>query len=210
MKKISCLVVFFCMYYSGLSAQTPVRVDILKNSLIAINGTTNLISFRLTHEGEKLLGKTVNTSLTYKQNKLYINHDKISINVKNFTSDNKMALRDFLKLIKSTSYPTMDIQLNHIDASTSSVKDLNSKGDAILNITITGVTKQYHFPVESLNKKEFITIEGKKKINIRDFGLEPPVEMLGLIKVSEWIVFDFHFDCKLTFTDENSKNLTLK
>ena len=203
MKKSVGVLLLIILFLGNLSSQTTVKVDLMRNSWLAINGTSNILSFKLTHNGEKLLGKSITTNVFQKHNKIFLSENKLSIEVKNFVSDNKMALRDFLKLIKSQSYPTLDAQLNYIETTPGIEKDKYAKGSAFLNITITGVTKSYNIPVSSSRNGEYISVDGTKKINIRDFGLEPPVEMLGLIKVSEWISIDFHLVCKLTFTKDN-------
>lgn len=203
MKKLVCCLLLIILFLGNLSSQTTVKVDFMRNSWLAINGTSNILSFKLTHNGEKLLGKTITTNVIQKHNKIFLSENKLSIEVKNFKSDNRMALRDFLKLIKSESYPTLDAQLNYIETIPGIEKEKYSKGNAFLNITITGVTKSYNFPVSSSQNGEYISVDGTKKISIRDFGLEPPVEMLGLIKVSEWISIDFHMVCKLTFMKDN-------
>jgi hypothetical protein len=33
-------------------------------------------------------------------------------------------------------------------------------------------------------------------MTIRDFGIEPPVALLGLVRVSEWIEIDFDLVCE--------------
>jgi hypothetical protein len=188
---------------TNLSSQTTVKVDLLKNSWLAIKGTSNVLSFKLTHNGEKLLGKSITMTATQSQNKLYLSLNQLAIQVRNFTSDNPMALRDFMKLIKSNAYPTIKTQLNFIETlSANDKEDTYSKGTASVNITITGVTRQYSIPVSSNKNGEIISVAGEKRINIRDFGLEPPIEMLGLIKVSEWISIDFRMVCKLTLSKD--------
>ncbi len=182
----------------------------MKNSWLAINGTSNILSFKLTHNGEKLLGKSITTNVFQKHNKIFLSENKLSIEVKNFKSDNRMALRDFLKLIKSESFPTLDTQLNYIETIPGIEKEKYAKGIAFLSITITGVTKPYNIPVSSCRNGEYISVDGTKKINIRDFGLEPPVEMLGLLKVNEWISINFHMVCKLTFTKDNQQIVVQK
>ncbi|MFT3751459.1 MAG: YceI family protein [Paludibacter sp.] len=174
----------------------------MKNSWLAINGTTNVLPFKLTHNGEKLLGKSITLTATQNQNKLFLSQNQLAIQVKNFSSDNPMALRDFLKLIKSDTYPAIKAQLNYIETVPGNEKDIYSKGNAFVNITITGITQQYSIPVSSNRHGDYISVVGGKKISIRDFGLEPPVEMLGLIKVSEWISIDFRMVCKLTFAKD--------
>lgn len=210
MKKLVSFLLLIILFSSNLFSQTTVKVDLMKNSWLAINGTSNILSFKLTHYGEKLLGKSITTTVTQNKNKIYLSENRLSIEVKNFKSDNRMALRDFLKLIKSDSFPTLDVQLNYIETVQGVETDKYSKGNASINISITGVTKQYHIPVSSSRHGEYISVDGAKKINIRDFGLEPPVEMLGLLKVSEWITINYHMVCKLTFAKDPQKMITKK
>ncbi|HEY5593044.1 MAG TPA: YceI family protein [Paludibacter sp.] len=209
MKKSLSFLLLTLLFSCSVFSQTSVSVDLQKNSWLAIRGTTNIISFRLVHNGEKLLGKTINITTTQKQNKLYTSQNQLSIAVKNFKSENAMALRDFLKLIKSDSYPNLLVQLNYVETLPGNEKNRYTRGNAFVNITITGVMKQYHIPVCSNQHGEYVTVDGGKKINIQDFGLEPPVEMLGLIKVSEWINIDFHMVCKLTIGKDTQNKSTL-
>jgi hypothetical protein len=202
MKKFISLILLFVLFTGILHSQTTVKVDLMKNSWLAINGTTNIIGFKLIHNGEKLLGKSITMNATQSQNKIYLSQNQLVIQVKNFSSNNPMALRDFMKLIKSDTYPTIKTQLNYIETSPGNEKDLYSKGNASVNITITGITKQYVIPVSSNKHGEYISVAGGKEISIRDFGLEPPIEMMGMIKVSEWININFNMNCKLTFNKE--------
>jgi len=174
----------------------------MTNSWLTINGTTNLLSFKLVQNGEKLMNKPIIISATQNQNKIYLSQNLLNINTKNFSSDNPMALRDFLKLIKSDAFPSIKVQLNHIETPQENDKDLYSNVNASVNITIAGVTHQYNIPVSLIKKGDFISLKGIKKISIRDFGLEPPIEMMGLIKVSEWISIDFQMTCKIELNKE--------
>jgi hypothetical protein len=204
MKKFSSIILLIVLFLNSVSSQTNVKIDLMKNSWLAIYGTTNILPFKLTHNGEKLLGKSITITATQNQNKLYLSQNQLAIQVKNFSSDNPMALRDFMKLIKSDTYPSIKAQLNYIETLPGNEKDLYTKGIAQVNITITGVTHQYSIPVSSNKHGEYISVVGGKKINIRDFGLEPPIEMMGLIKVNEWISINFRMVCKLTFNKDDS------
>ncbi len=66
---------------------------------------------------------------------------------------------------------------------------------ANVDLTITGQTKSYSIPFETHQNDSKIHLKGNKRISIRDFGLEPPITMMGLIKVSEWIEIQFSTDC---------------
>jgi len=201
MKRLLGFISLTILISSYIYSQTTISVDLQKNSWLAIRGTTNIVSFKLVHDGEKLLGKAITMTATRNKDKIYISKNQLSIDVKNFTSENKMALRDFLTLIKSDAYPNLHVQLNYIETVAGKDKDRYTKGNAYVNITIAGVTKQYYIPVSSNQHGEDVFVDGGKKISIRDFGLEAPEVMYGLIKVSEWINIDFHLICKLTFTN---------
>jgi len=208
MKKSVVLIVLFILILANNSifAQATFGIDLQKSSTITIHGTTNLISFKLTQSGEKLAKRNFNIIATQNQNKISLSQNEHIIQVKDFTSDNKMALRDFMKLVKATVYPSFRVKLNYFEIdSKGNNKDL-SKATVSVDLTITGKTKQYIIPVKSIHEGDIYKLNGKTKINIRDFGLEPPVEMLGLIRVNEWINIDFDINCKITI-DKASKEI---
>jgi hypothetical protein len=117
-----------------------------------------------------------------------------------------MALKDFLSLIKSDKYPTLQVQINYLDFDSNSENGLAFKGNALVSITITGITRNYSIPISSKNNGEIYCVDGNKRMSIRDFGLTPKSRMMGLIKVSEWINIDFHMICKITANEDVAKN----
>jgi len=197
-KSLSLLgLILILILAQSLSAQTTVIIDLQRNSSLTILGSTNLLSFKLIQNGEKLQRKTAKVTATLNQNKIFLSENQLSIAVKNFSSDNKIALTGFLKLVKSDSYPNLNVQLNHIEKPTI-VKTNNFKTKAFVNITITGVTKPYWIPITAIQNGDLYLLDGNKDINIRDFGLIPPVTMLGLVRVNEWININLHLICKIS------------
>ena len=197
MKKISFLFALFTLTIFQLSAQITFYVDIQKNSSITINGTTNLLSFKLTQSGDRLAKRNFSISATQIQNKIVLSQNEHSISVNDFNSKNKLALRDFLKLVKSDIYPTFRVKLNYFEIDPKMINKDQSKANASIELTITGRTKQYNIPITSNREGDSYIIKGTEKLNIRDFGLIPPVEMMGLIRVNEWISIDFNIVCKI-------------
>lgn len=198
MKTIFISLLFFSFCFPHSFAQTTLTVELQKNSSIVIQGSSNLVSFKLSQSGEALLKKSLVITATQTQDQILLSHTSYSILVNSFTSNNKMALRDFLQLVKSTIYPSLQVQLKHIEPIPKVLNSVYSKGQAFVNITITGVTKQYIIPISSEKKGDLYSFIGGKRIDIRDFGLTPPVKMMGLIKVSEWIDIEFNIFCKIT------------
>jgi hypothetical protein len=197
MKRLISIIGAILLLSQSMPAQSIVTVDLQKSSSVTITGSTNIVSFKLLFPGDLLDKKNFIITATQNQNRILLSQMQLSIAVKDFTSGNKMALRDFLKLIKYKIYPSIHVQLNYIDLKQTIDKSKLIKGNAYANITITGITKQYCFPISSDTDGENYFLNGRKNISIRDFGLVPPVEMMGLIKVSEWIDLDFHIVCKI-------------
>lgn len=198
MNRIIGILLLILMASRPLSAQSIISFELQKNSSLTINGSSNLLPFKIIQNGEKLLRRSLTISVSQNQDKIFLSQNRISISVKDFTSDNKMALSDFLKLLKSEIYPDLQVQFNYFEIQPKTINAPSVYGIACVNITITGVTKQYFFPVSFNRHGELYVADGKKSISIRDFGLVPPVLMMGLIKVSEWIEIDFHVTCKIT------------
>jgi len=126
-----------------------------------------------------------------------MSQNQLSVLVKNFTSNNFIALREFFKLVKSDSYPTLQVQINFSEPLLISEKGQNYSGNAIISMTITGVTKQYTIPITLKSNGNLFILEGNKKLNIHDFGLYPKPKMMGLVIISEWIDINFHIVYKI-------------
>ena len=148
------------------------------------------------------MSKPISLIATQQGTKVLLSQNKLNIGVNNFKSDNIIAQAEFYKLMKSDKYPYLKIQFNHFEIGGASEGNQQNKGDASVNFTITGVTKQYSIPVNVSLKGDYITVSGKKRMTIKDFGLEPPVAMLGLVRVSEWIEIEFRIICKLNMDDK--------
>ena len=202
---ISVLVLSFIIFQSA-KGQSLVTAEIQKNSSLTISGSTNVVPFRLYQNGDKLSKTKLTLATSYSQNKIFLSQNQLSVVVKNFASPNFMALKDFLSLIKSDKYPTLQVQINYLDIDTITENGDFFKGNALVSITITGITRNYSIPISSKNNGEIYSVDGNKRMSIRDFGLTPKTRMMGLIKVSEWINIDFHVICKVTENEDVARN----
>jgi hypothetical protein len=205
MKKLITLLVLSFIISLPATAQTLVSAEIQKNSSLTINGSTNIVPFKIYQNGDKLSRSKLSVVTTQNQNKIYVSQNQLSVVVKNFVSNNTMALKDFLKLLKSDTYPVLQVQLNYLDLQPLSDKGKAYNGEALVNITITGKTRHYSIPITFVSNGDVYTVNGNKKLSIRDFGLTPETKMMGLIKVSEWIDIDFHIICKISNDGELAK-----
>ena len=191
-------ILFLCFFLSqSISAQKLFPAEIQSSSTLTINGSTNLLKFNLHQNEEKLSKGKLKVGTTTSHNKTYLTHNQLSVMVKSFTSNNFIALREFFKMLKSDSYPTLQVQINFAEPLLISEKGQNFTGNAIISMTITGVTKQYSIPITLKSNGNVFILDGNKKLNINDFGMYPKPKMMGLVIISNWIDVDFHIIYKI-------------
>jgi len=177
----------------------PLVVDIKEKSVLSIKGKSNVVDFKFNQPASEFIPKKNYITTSRFDDKLFLSESSLEIPVKNFTSSNRMALRDFYKLVKSDEYPIMYIKLDHIELTD---KSSTSVGNAVIDVTITNVTKRYIFPVTADNNGNNFTFDVEKKINIRDFDLIPPIHMMGMLKVDEWITINLFLECEIFPTSQ--------
>lgn len=196
------LLIFFILSYHFANAQNSITVDIQNESSLTLVGSTNIASFLLIQKGDKLTNKKFNISVTQSKSQLSFGQNQLSLSVHNFTSDNPIAYHDFMQLLKVKSFPELYVQLHYMTMQPNSNKDVNiTNGNAFIAITITGVTKQYLIPFSSSRNGETIIVEGNHKLSMRDFGLNPPTKLMGLVRTSEMVEIKFHFIFKMNNHD---------
>jgi hypothetical protein len=181
---------FFLASFPGFSQK--VTTQLMDSSQMVIKGKSNIVDFSFHQKAGNFIKETMTFTANQIDNKIYLSENTLSIEVKKFDSDNKMALRDFFKLVEADKYPNILIELAYIELANKPLSNGEMNANAHVKITITGVGNNYSFPVKVSNNSGTITLTGNKKINIKDFGLEPPNELFGLIKISEWIEIEIH------------------
>jgi hypothetical protein len=195
-------ILILAVFYSSLAiGQTEIRLILYPESFLKINGSTNINKFTLTLPGESFPGREYKFQPTFTDNTVSISENGLSLDVKNFKSDDHIALNGFKKLVKADRYPHLNIELVKIYLSPDCLVKKEEgvyRGNALVNITITGVTKQYELPFSASLDSDTFSASGKLKVTMKDFGLIPPVEMFGLIKTSEWLEIDLNIAASLT------------
>lgn len=203
-KNISILILCFIIS-QATAAQNWAFVEIQQSSFLTIKGSTNLLKFDLNQNDKKLSTAKLKIGTITIHNKTYLTNNQLSVFVKNFTSNNFIALREFFKMLKSDTYPTLQVQINFAEPLLISEKGQNYTGNAIISMTITGVTKQYSIPITLKSNGTIFILEGNKKLNINDFGMYPKPKMMGLVIISEWIDVNFHIIYKIKTAADTSK-----
>ena len=185
------IILAFIFFHSSMTlfGQVTQKVYILPESKIFLDGESNINTFscELCNESERTV-----LSLCYQPQKLsYIfDQNQYAISVDNFVCDNKHITSDLKKALKMDEYPYMYLQLNKL------IDFGKSQGNkqAELSITIAGVTNDYCLNYElkpSIENGEFL-VNLASDFDMREFGIEPPTALMGLIKVKKDISIKLH------------------
>jgi polyisoprenoid-binding protein YceI len=90
--------------------------------------------------------------------------------------------------LKTSDNPTITYNLTTAKVSTDG-KTITCTG----KLTVAGVTKNIDMTASAiLNDDKSITINGSKKINMRDYGIDPPSFMMGAVKTGEDVTISYN------------------
>lgn len=171
----------FCF---GLTAQKDFEKETLKilpQSELIIAGSTNVNKFDCRFDVGLI---THSRSIRYINEDNYLRFPDLSLNlsISGFDCGNRRMNEDFCDLLKSDKYPEIKISIDKIEL----ISPQYTK--AYITAYLAGEKKSYNLPVQVENGR----FKGKFRMNIRDFGLEPPTKALGLIEVNEEIEVQFN------------------
>ncbi|SFE98299.1 YceI family protein [Thermophagus xiamenensis] len=116
----------------------------------------------------------------------------LKIPAHDFEPSNPMMYKDFLDFIKAKEFPYIDITIffDNLRLPVGNTTTVVPK----IKVGLAGHTQTYEIPGyvnECLDKE--LHIKGKVKINLKDFGLEPPSKFLGMVKVRQEVFINFGF-----------------
>jgi len=160
-------------------------IIILPGSELVIIGSTNVNKFDCNFKID-LISKPMTIRFAKREEDLIFNNLKLQLHTGGFDCGNKKMNSDFQDLLLGEKYPEVVIELDRIQSISSEYIK------AYVTVYLAGKSNTYNLPV--LLKED--RYNGKFKMNIRDFGLEPPKKALGLIEVDEWI--EVQFDLKIS------------
>lgn len=156
-------------------------IRILPESELNITGSTNVNKFNCKFDISEIAGIQ---SVSYTQEDQYIKLQNLVFNlkIKAFDCGNKRMNSDFQDLLMGDKYPDICIEIDRLEPFS------KESTRAYIKVYLAGKVNHYDLPVLTNDNQ----LKGKFKVNILDFGLQPPKKALGLIEVNEmiWIEFD--------------------
>lgn len=189
MKKIALVVlVLFCGAMTHAQNFQKRKVTVLPSSNLTIIGDSNIAKFQCEFD------------TSYLQDSQVINYSKeggqikftgaiLTLDNRGFDCGSKGINRDFHDLLRTKEYPKILLELNKV------VLSSPTKGAATVCITIAGKQKYYDVPV-SIKEGEVANFKGNLLVNIKDYDLEPPKKLFGMIQVKDEIEIEFDLSIK--------------
>ena len=156
-------------------------IRILPQSELIIAGSTNVNKFDCQFDIDLI---STPRTIKYSEEGKSVSFPDLNLKLRTdgFDCGNRRMNSDFQDLLKSEEYPEIRININRIELiSEEYVK-------AYVTVKLAGKENKYDLPVHIV-KDRFI---GKFRMDIRDFGLEPPTKALGLIEVDAEVEVRFN------------------
>ena len=161
------------------------NIMILPSSELIIAGSTNVNKFDCKFNID-LIADRKKVNYTQEDHLIRFKDLQLSLLTEGFDCGNKRMNSDFQDLLMCEKFPEIVISIDHVELISPEYQK------AFISVKLAGKTNHYNLPVK-INEDRF---KGKFKMNIRDFGLEPPKKALGLIEVDEQI--EVQFDLKVS------------
>lgn len=181
MRVVSILIlVFILLSFSHNPIKT--RVKITSKSEVTIKGKSNVNSFECKYDSN-CIEDEISVIVTRSNTKILFDGAKISIQSKGFDCRHKMITKDFKKILKADDYSHIEIDLEELVTNKNEIT-------AKICVEIAGVKKQYAVPVTFDSKKR--NVKGILKMNIKDFYLQSPKKLLGIVTLNDNVAIDFN------------------
>ncbi len=174
------------------------HIRIEEESHLVINGSTNINTFSCGYNGS-FLDDTLTVNAISSGDNLRLNNAMLKLRTVKFSCNNRLMNPDFQHLLQADKYPYIIIhvlEIRRLSAGSfvqSISKNYPGNNNILLSVEITlaGRKNTYQLPVSIRNIRHHKFYQGYLDLDIRDFGLTPPIKMLGLVKVSEMVRINF-------------------
>lgn len=189
---------FFLLMPAGLLPQREhllteqsYKVVIAQGSKLSILGRTNVNHF-LCKYTESIEPAVMQVHVRSAADGLYFSNAFIRLQTIHFKCGPSQMNQDLQAFLKVKEHPTAIIRLIKMDISAEQMmhKPLQETM-SLMEINLAGVTRRYQIPVTITHNGEEYGFSGSLDLNICDFNLEPPVVMMGLIRVKEDVKVNF-------------------
>jgi polyisoprenoid-binding protein YceI len=108
----------------------------------------------------------------------------VTVPVKAFTCPNEEMTQHLLEAMKADKFSEIVYRLEKYEVTA-------GQAQATGTMTITGVSQPVTFPISLKTSEKGVQVEGNTRLDMTKYGVDPPVVMLGLLKVGPQIRIEF-------------------
>jgi hypothetical protein len=108
----------------------------------------------------------------------------VTVPVKAFNCANEEMTQHLLEAMKADTFPEIVYRLERYEAAGGQVQ-------ATGTLTVTGSTQPVSFRIALKASPQGVHVEGNTRLDMTKYGVDPPVVMLGLLKVGPQIRIEF-------------------
>lgn len=170
------------------SPEEECTIEIKQGSELYLKGYANVRDFNCAYN-PRLLERSVPVTFRREGRRTVFENAAIRLDNRGFDCGGKGINRDFYELLQTGTYPYIRLELKEATKEAGGVK-------ALISMAIAGAEQEYTIPVD-LTEGQSLRCSGTLRLNINDFGLDPPKKMLGLIVVREDIEIYFNLDLRV-------------
>ncbi|UII25330.1 YceI family protein [Fulvivirga maritima] len=164
-------------------AQTIQQVTIEPESHFSLSGTSNVNSFSCVME-DAFSNYQLNVCYSQDEDQLVFENTGFHLAVSNFDCQNAKMTHDLKNALKADKYPKIKFELLTLEGLKSG--DCEPIAESLINIA--GKANKYllKYKVKQISEDEY-RIYLNADFNMKDFGIDPPTAMMGIVKVNEII-----------------------
>ncbi|MGQ7871085.1 YceI family protein [Sunxiuqinia sp. sy24] len=174
----SALAVLFLVANHSATAQIQYKLD-SKNSSMLVKGTSTIHDWEMAVEN--LQGAF---TLQEDQDLDQLTTGHVLLDVESIKSERSLMNKKTYEALKEDDFP-------QIKAKVSQVTPNGNSGSVLLELTIAGKTQEVTDDFEFSAANGTITVQGVLDLRMSDFGVEPPVAMMGTIKTGDEIKVEY-------------------
>jgi hypothetical protein len=108
----------------------------------------------------------------------------VTVPVKSFVCPNEEMTQHLLEAMKADRFAEIVYRLEKYEVA-------GTQAQAMGTMTITGVSQPVTFPVALKASPQGVQVSGNTRLDMTKFGVDPPVVMLGMLKVGPQIRIEF-------------------
>ena len=185
-------------YAQNKNAYEQLTYAIEPSSLLEVNGRTNINKFCCSSEEKDLSGSVFSKYESEENNNIIFKNTSLKIKIKELDCGAKAINKDLHKTLQADTYPAITIQL--LKVKNEDCRNLDNCQEwtnitASTLITIANESRKVDMPIHvKKNQSGHYLISGMCTLMLKDFGIEPPTALMGLIKVKNQIDINFHLE----------------